>query len=113
MKHFRTLAVFAALLCGVAAHAAPPCWPRQLGSTGSDFKRGTTADGNWVAWTCTARGVTATYGAWAVHDYVVQHPDVTGLTPTRAARAYWDANVNTAPDARIDRLKAAARAAFE
>lgn len=109
MKH---LILGLALIAGTAQAAPPPCWPKQLGSTGSDYKRGTTPDGQWLAWTCTARGRTTVHGPLAVTGYEIKHPDVTGLTPMRTARAYWDANVADDNDPRIVRLRTAAREAF-
>ncbi len=84
------------IVLGAFAHAAPPpCWPRQLGSTGSDFKKGATPDGRWIGWTCVVKGVPKVFGAVALNSYEIKHPDVTGMTPIKTAQAYWAANVQT------------------
>lgn len=105
-------ALIGALLLVASAGAQagyPACWPKQLGSTGSSYKTGFAGGMKWVAWTCTKRGVKTIYVLSAPVDYEPEHPDVSGMTPVRAAKAYWDANVGgNAPEA----AKAAARAAF-
>jgi len=97
-----------ALLCG-AAHAAdlPPCWPKQLGSTGSSYRVGNTEDGNWIGWICVVNGVQKPFGVWAMHEYQVIHPITTGLTTIQTARAYFQANVTNPDDPRMERLRAA------
>ena len=103
------------MLASSAAHSqatTPPCWPRQLGSTGSDFKRGETADGRWVGWTCQVNGAPKVFGAVAVAGYEIQHPDITGLSPTKAATAYWRANTIDTADPRLTRLRADMHAAL-
>lgn len=80
-------------LATVSAHAAPPCWPKQIGGTGSDVKMGKTKDGTWYAWTCQTNGVRHIYGIVQLKGHKLQHPDVIeGLTPAQLAQAYWDAN---------------------
>ncbi len=115
------IATFALLLAGIATAAcaadpvppAPPCWPKQLGSTGSDFKQGETADGRWIGWTCLVKGKPTVFGVVAVADYRIQHPDVAGMTPTKAAAAYWKANATSAQDERLTRLRAELHGAFK
>ncbi len=114
MKHLiAALAILATSLNAAAQTATPPCWPKQLGSTGSDFKQGTTPDGRWVAWTCTVSGAPRIYSAWAVTDYELVHPVTTGMTPIKTAQAYWRANTaSSSTDPRLARLRAAAEASF-
>jgi hypothetical protein len=71
----------------------PPVFPAQIGSSGSVFKAGQVAEGKWLAWSHTIGGETRYYAVCARHDYVIVHPDTTGMTPIRTARAYWAANV--------------------
>ena len=81
----------------------PACWPKQLGSTGSSYKTGVVDGVKWVAWTCKARGQQKLHVYSAPVGYVLVHPTQSGLTPTKAARAYWDANVKgEAADAAVD-----------
>ncbi len=82
------------------APPVPPVMPAQLGSSGSAFKAGYTDAGRWLAWRHTVSGVTTVYVVCAAYDYEIQHPDTTGMTPIRAARAYWLANVDR--DCRTD-----------
>ena len=102
------------IICGpcAAAESAPPCWPKQLGSTGSDFKQGQTSVGRWIGWTCTKGGVKTVYGAYALNSYVPVHPNVDGMTPTKAAQAYWAANVKS-KDPQLASVRAAMEAAFK
>jgi hypothetical protein len=105
MKRFLALAILVASFAATAAE--PPCWPRQLGSTGSDFKQGATPDGQWMGWTCEVDGKPQVFGMYALAEYKVKHPDVTGLSPSKAASAYWTANVTADSDPRLIRLRAA------
>lgn len=99
-----------------AAEKAPPCWPKQLGSTGSSFRTGSTPDGRWVAWTCVVSGKQQVYGVWAVSSYEIVHPDTTGMTPIKTAGAYWTANVGNTTlgsEFALQRLRAEAMKAFQ
>jgi len=97
----------------VMAQSLPPCWPRQLGSTGSDFKRGEDDTGQWLGWTCTKNGVKSVYGVFALKGYKIVDPDITGMTPTKAAQAYWKANIIPSTDPKMLALKAKMEAAFK
>lgn len=104
----RFLVLSLALLCGSAqAVDLPPCWPRQVGSTGSDYRIGETPDGTWLGWTCAVAGQQKPYGVWAVHDYKLIHPAVIGFTPIHTARTYFQFNVTNPADIRMVRLRAA------
>lgn len=97
----------ALLLTCAHAQAAPPCWPKQIGGTGSDYKTGDTADGTWLGWTCTAKGHTGAVGVWAVKGWGIPNmtrPDTKGLTGVKAAKAFWEANVRPSNDPRHARL---------
>ena len=101
------------IVIGPCAHAAPPpCWPKQLGSTGSDFKSGSTPDGRWIGWTCTERGIKKVHGVVALHGYEIKHPDVRGMTPIKTAQAYYAANVQSG-DPRLLPLQQAMQDAFK
>lgn len=111
----RIIAALSLLIACAPAHAAPPCWPKQIGSTGSDYKIGQTADGKWLAWTCVVKGKPEVFAVWAVSGWTSDNmttPNTTGLTPVKAARAFWDANVRPSNDPRHARLFANARASF-
>ena len=74
----------------------PPCWPKQIGSTGSFYKTGETETTRWVGWTCTSRGgVSRIYGVVALKGYQIIHPSNTlqTSTPISTVRAYWALNV--------------------
>tara|TARA_R110000868_G_scaffold2620_8_gene18738 strand:- start:2146 stop:2472 length:327 start_codon:yes stop_codon:yes gene_type:complete len=97
--------------CSLAAQAGyPVCWPKQLGSTGSSYKTGAVNGFKWVAWTCQSKRVRTLCILSAPVDYELVHPDISGLTPGRAARAYWDANVKGGVAAEAEQ---AAKAAFQ
>lgn len=103
------------LLLAPAAHAQsamPPCWPKQLGSTGSSYRTGTTVDGRWVSWVCIVKGRQQVFGFWGTSAFRITHPDTTGLTTIKTAVAYWNANVGNSDTAALQRLRAASRAAF-
>jgi len=85
--------IFGPQAVGQTAPPVPPVMPAQLGSTGSAFKAGSAHEGVWLAWRYTVNGVGHQYTLCATHDYQVIHPDTTGMTPIRTARAYWTANV--------------------
>ncbi len=97
MKHILA-AVLLSLACAAGAQTTPPVppvFPAQLGSAGSTFKAGAIPEGKWLAWAHTVNGERFIYVVCAQHDYMLTHPDTTGMTPIRAARAYWVANVGT------------------
>lgn len=71
----------------------PPCWPKQTGSTGSDYKRGVVAGVQWLGWTCQVNGQPRLYGYVWRRDYVLLEPEVLPSTPIATLRAYWAANV--------------------
>lgn len=102
-----------ALIGAVAKAAPPPCWPKQLGSTGSDFKRGETTDAQWLGWTCIVKGSPQVFGIVALKSYTIVHPDISGMTPTKAAAAYYAANVTETNDPRLGEARAAMKAAFQ
>lgn len=110
----KSLYVAALLSLSMPAQAVdlPPCYPHQLGSTGSDFKRGETAEAEWLGWTCTRAGKETVYGVVSLKTYTIVHPDVTGLSPTKAAAAYWAANVTDVSDPRLSEARVAMKAAF-
>lgn len=95
-----------------SAHAQfkPPCYPHQLGSTGSGFKRGSTDTHRWIAWTCTTKTKTTLVVYSAPKSYEIIDPDTSQMTPIKAAEAYILANVKATPDAGA---VAAAQAAFK
>jgi hypothetical protein len=96
-----------------SAQALPPCWPKQIGSTGSSFKRGADGNGHWLGWTCTTKGVTTTYGVFALNTYSIKHPVIEGMTASKAAQAYWKANVTASSDPKLIALRAKMEASFQ
>jgi hypothetical protein len=70
----------------------PPCWPAQIGGTGTDAKIVRNADGEAAAWKCTVKGKTEPYVAFRLYGAELVDPSSAGLTSIGSARAYWAAN---------------------
>lgn len=108
------IALFFVTLCCLHslthAQSKPPCYPKQLGSTGSNFKQGATDTVRWVAWTCTSKTKVTLIVYSAPKAYELVHPNTDGLKPIKTAEAYLAANVKTGPD---PGAVAAAREAFK
>jgi hypothetical protein len=88
----------------------PPCWPKQMGSTGSNFKQGETPLGYWIGWTCQIKGAPSLFGFMWKKDYAIRHPDVKGMTPIQTAKAYYALNVRD--DFSLDPIRWEMKAAF-
>lgn len=76
----------------------PPCWPKQIGGTGTAAKVVRNTDGEAAAWTCTVKTVVKPYAAFRLYSYTLVDPDTTGMTAIGTAKAYWLANATMTCD---------------
>lgn len=110
----KAIVLVLALFCG-SVYAAPPCWPKQIGGTGSDYKFGQTVDGKWIGWTCQVNSKPMVFAVWATPGWTTDNmtvPNTVGLSGVKTARAFWEANVRPSNDPRHKRLYENALANF-
>ena len=94
------------------AQTSLPCLPKQWGSTGSDYMRGSVDGYGWLGWTCTVNGVPKVYGFVWEPSYTIKHPDNPGSTPNQIARAYYALNVGSCNSPGCVSSRIAMRSAF-
>lgn len=74
--------------------ALPPCWPSNLGGSGTAVVSIATASGQAMGWWCVADGQPRRWGITWLQSYRLRHPErVSGSTPAQVAEAYWRENV--------------------
>lgn len=79
------------LLCGTA-HAAPPCWPSDVGGSGTVAVSGGDDTGQWVGWWCPDG---QRYGVAAITGYALKHPPGPHASVAAMLSAYWALNVTS------------------
>ena len=95
------------------AQTSLPCLPKQWGSTGSDYMRGSVDGYGWLGWTCTVSGAPKVYGFVWEPNYVLKHPDASGSTPNQLFRAYYALNVDECTSAGCNTARAAMHEALK
>lgn len=90
----------------------PPCWPKELDSTGSAWKTGSTKDARWLGWTCRVAGVPKVFGIVVLKDYELKHPIEQGLSTVKTAEAYWALNVRANNDPLLNAARVEMAVAF-
>ena len=78
-----------------AQAALPSCWPSQIRGTGSSAVFRETADAEAIGWRCDAENPVRYVRVCRMKLSAAWLPPMDGLTGIGAARAYWQANVNT------------------
>lgn len=99
MKTIRTLSRLIAGLCAglfvtlaASAQAAPPCWPANVGGSGSQWLYSHNDKGQWIGWWCPDG---RPYGAVALRSYSIKHPSGPHASASDMLSAYWALNVGT------------------
>jgi hypothetical protein len=83
-------------LTAFPASAAPPCWPAQLGGTGTVAVRASDAYGQAWGWWCQAPGGAIRVAITGAHEYLIKWPAANTNTKAWFA-ALWDLNVTGEP----------------
>lgn len=82
-----------ALLCG-PAHALPPCWPANVGGSGTGLVTGGSAVGQWAGWWCPDG---KSHGVVSASGYQIKHPPGPHASIAARLSEYWRLNVTAPP----------------